>query len=129
MKAFSSLIVLFLAASILFPTPTLAKVVRSGVPTIVARFGSWNYYCQQAGFVTISKLSVDHGTVQIRKRVPVKIGGKVARGSAYGCVGKTVKGVAIVYTSNRGYRGKDKVRFRVTFERKWNDIVLDVNVK
>ena len=88
--------------------------VKSGVPTAVHTYLSWNNDCSpNAGVVKVAT-KAQHG-----KLTPSRVSAvaRQNRFSSYGtvCLGKTMPGFRVTYTSTPGYRGPDSFAIEVIY--------------
>lgn len=90
---------------------TIRETVRANRATPV---GSHAVYGPQCGSGTIPKMKITqqpkHGTVTF-KQFSGKLGEKAGR-----CAGKTVKGTAVIYRPDKGFRGEDVFRVRFVMD-------------
>jgi hypothetical protein len=88
--------------------------VKSGVPTPIHTYLAWNNDCSpDAGVVRVAT-KPQHGKLTPRKVTAVA---RQNRFSTYGtvCIGRTMPGFQVVYTSTLGYRGTDSFAIEVIY--------------
>ena len=110
--------------SVAFATVTLAAsataaqaqtVVPAGKTTEVDFVGSYNMRtCQNGPRAQVRIRNPKHGRVST-KWVSRKIQANQVRSGGRKCVGRTMKGMAVYYTPNRGYRGADSFRINWSY--------------
>jgi len=112
-------------------TVRLSEIVKSGKSTIVAAWGSWDANCK-GQTVNIDVLqNPKHGKVS--PRVGRRTIQSAQAGTLGKCRGKIIKGLILYYKSNAGYRGRDKMKARVTWPHVKNsrptDYIITITVR
>jgi len=119
MKFNSKLALTFVAAafiaSVVIPAAaqTINGNVRSGKEVRIYNFSAYDPNdCGALAYPKVSFKQPANGSLRIKKYVG-KLIGKKFKGSF--CYGKTAKGLAVYYRSNRGFRGLDRARVSFSF--------------
>lgn len=99
-----------LAATAMALAAGLSVKAGSGQETRVQYFVTWTDDCGQ-GYVPKGGVTTNpaHGKVVFR-RATFPIPSSASRGSVRDCSGRSVTGLGVYYTSERGYRGPDAFR-------------------
>jgi hypothetical protein len=83
--------------------------VPAGATSTLLSVPFWDGRCQFGGYPDILvQEQPSHGRVRVQRASRLQV---PANGGA--CAGKVVKGTVLLYTPNRGYRGRDSVSFSV----------------
>lgn len=108
MRIFVSILFLFLVSTFA-QADTIRRTVPANKTSGVGAHGTYNEYCN-ASAIPQMKVSREpkNGKVTF-KQVSFKLGEEAGR-----CAGRSVKGVAVYYKPNRGFRGKDEFKVRFT---------------
>ncbi len=114
MKA--ALVALFACALMTEPEHACAadRTVKSGVPTPIHTYMSWNDDCSPNSGVVKVASKPQHGKLTPERTSAVA---RQNRFSTYAtsCLGKTMPGFKVVYTSSPGYRGPDSFTIEVIY--------------
>lgn len=111
MKKFATPILI----SLLFVSPALAETVSGTVPANRSTaLGSVSLFdksgCAHGPVIRMSLKKVPkHGKVTFKRRAV-----KLSKGR---CKGHTIKGTVVIYTPNRGYRGRDSFQSRFSYDK------------
>jgi hypothetical protein len=106
------------ATALLALQPGLAQAatvtVKSGVPTAVHTYLSWNSDCSPNSGVVKVATKPQHGRLTPSR---VSAVARQNRFSSYGtvCLGKAMPGFRVTYTSTPGYRGPDSFAIEVIY--------------
>ncbi|HLZ01426.1 MAG TPA: hypothetical protein VKR55_04645 [Bradyrhizobium sp.] len=94
--------------------PADARVVKSGVTTPIHTYLSWNNDCSPNSGVVRVATKPQHGKLTPRRVTAVA---RRNRFSTYGtiCLGRSMPGFEVDYTSARGYRGTDGFAIEVIY--------------
>ena len=110
-----------LAAAVLASTPALAqqvslsKAVRSGASTRLGFERAWDHACAAvASHVSITQ-QPEHGTVSIVRTSSLIPASTPRSGSIGPCAGRSVVGSEIVYRSQPGFHGQDRVSWSAAY--------------
>ncbi len=110
MRVLLSVIAFFIACT-LAQAETVRRTVPANKTSSVGAHATYNQQCHPSAIpkMKVSK-APEHGTVSF-KQVSFKLSDRAGR-----CAGRSVKGTAVYYKPNRGYRGQDvfKVRFTMS---------------
>src|SRR5262245_44581793 len=82
-----------------------ARDALSGQPKAVWTYRNWNDQCQETGGITRVVTRPQHGRLS-NKRVSSSIFNRYNPRDP--CAGKSIGGLQVIYTSDRGYRGTDQ---------------------
>lgn len=105
------------AAAIMFSSAANAGTYKRDVPanrsTVVESHAVYNKGTCYGGEIPQMKVTKkpEHGQVKIR-RTAFKLSKDTGK-----CAGKSVKGVAVSYTPNKGFRGKDEFKLGFSFSK------------
>jgi len=110
MRIFLGLLSLLLLTSFV-QAETIRRTVSANKTTSVGAHGTYKQNCQPSAIPRM-KVSTPpkNGTVSF-KQVSFKLSEDAGR-----CAGRTVKGTAVYYKPNRGFRGEDVFRVRFTMD-------------
>jgi hypothetical protein len=84
----------------------------SGQAVFVENESQWNENCQWKGNPTYDFQNPKHGSISTRDEQKVI---KSCAAGACGCMGRTVPGSAVYYTSEPGFHGKDAFSYTSRF--------------
>jgi hypothetical protein len=90
----------------------------SGQPVFVGNESQWTDACQWKGNPVYEFQNPKHGSISTRDEQKVI---KSCVAGACGCLGKTVPGLAVYYTSEPGFHGKDAFSYSSKFN---NGVVI-----
>lgn len=94
---------------------TLTRAAQSGVASLIGYERSWDGSCRALiSQVTITVLPV-HGSVSVVEDESMIPATTPRGGSTGSCAGQTIAGKQIMYRSNAGYRGTDRVSWSVVY--------------
>ena len=89
------------------------REAESGKPKMVWNYGNWNAKCEERGGVVTVLSKPQHGTLS-RQRAVQHIRSNRINPTDH-CIGRDLPGLAVTYTSARGFHGTDSFVIQRTF--------------